>query len=523
MAARAALFLALIVVLTPPLYADPCGMVPPILAGTAGSIERMGLQKTYVFYKDGTETFVIRPGYRGSVDNFGMLIPFPTPPAIRKVPDDIFTHIAAAADPPEVIVHVYKSATDVDAIALKTGIVVTGDQLHARAGRSSLVVLNQEAVGMYEVAVLQAGSASALKKWMGDHGYRYPDGMDDVCQEYVNDGWCFVAVKTRVGWKPGVDPRPGQRSVDPSLPSGASFDGHVQAMGFRFRSDELVVPMRLSAFNGGDPRNIVYVLSEEPVRVDQFSQGYVMRQVVGDKLYDNLTQPLPLRLIGDGGYENIPKHRRVGLDAERDPTPRNGHALELFASDLQAVRSNRLSHPFETSEKELLEIGERLGLRGETLDRYHHQALAEQKENGLRGALADIKHMTLTVMDGDFWHNRLARYNLTFSAYEGRATTPNATARHPSPAGDFMRPALSQAEGCNNSVTEVISMGFTGTTSYVSGIRRVRNVESTHSPPGDFEYAKTITDSCLLPGVDCLYGVVTNRRTAAGVDSRSAA
>jgi hypothetical protein len=35
-----------------------------------------------------------------------MLIPFPNPPSIRKVPDDIFEHIANAIDPPEVIVDV---------------------------------------------------------------------------------------------------------------------------------------------------------------------------------------------------------------------------------------------------------------------------------------------------------------------------------------------------------------------------------------------------------------------------------
>ena len=50
----------------------------------------MGPQRTYVFYKDGMETYVIRPGFSGSVDNFGMLIPFPSPPALRKVPDEIF-------------------------------------------------------------------------------------------------------------------------------------------------------------------------------------------------------------------------------------------------------------------------------------------------------------------------------------------------------------------------------------------------------------------------------------------------
>ena len=31
-------------------------------------------------------------------------------------------------------------------------------------------VIRQEAVGMYEVAVLEAGSAAALKKWIDEHG-----------------------------------------------------------------------------------------------------------------------------------------------------------------------------------------------------------------------------------------------------------------------------------------------------------------------------------------------------------------
>ncbi len=84
--------------------ADPCGMVPPIYLGGSTPIARVGLQKTYVFFKDGVETFVIRPGFTGKVDEFGMLIPFPTPPALRKVPDEIFAHLDKAIDPPEVVV-----------------------------------------------------------------------------------------------------------------------------------------------------------------------------------------------------------------------------------------------------------------------------------------------------------------------------------------------------------------------------------------------------------------------------------
>ena len=65
--------------------ADPCGMVPPIYLGQGTPITRVGLQQTYVFFKDGVQTIVIRPGFKGKVDEFGMLIPFPTPPEIRLV------------------------------------------------------------------------------------------------------------------------------------------------------------------------------------------------------------------------------------------------------------------------------------------------------------------------------------------------------------------------------------------------------------------------------------------------------
>ena len=84
--------------------ADPCGMVPPIYVTDNTSIVRVGDQQTYVFYKDGIETFVIRPGFSGKVEDFGMLISFPTPPALRKVSEDIFPQIAKAIDPPEVVV-----------------------------------------------------------------------------------------------------------------------------------------------------------------------------------------------------------------------------------------------------------------------------------------------------------------------------------------------------------------------------------------------------------------------------------
>ena len=399
-------------------WADPCGMVPPIYLGDGLPIARIGVQKTFVFYKDGMESIVIRPGFSGKVDEFGMLIPFPSPPAIRKVADDVFAHVAAAVDPPQVVVDLrmrFRGCGDMamPSAARESNLAYTNGRLE----KQEVAVLREEAVGMYEVAVLEAGSAAALARWMEDHGFRYPQGMDAVCEEYVEDGWCFVAVKARVGQKAGSDPRPGMRSTETSLPPGASFDGHVQAMGFRFFTDEFVVPMRLSAFNEGDLRNVVYVLSDGPRRIANISADLVVRQVPGHVLYRHLTEPLPLQVIG-GNVADIPEWRLQSLPTERDPKPHNGIARELFAADLLALRHGRLTHPHEEMEKELLEIGERLGLRGRELDVLHVEALQEQRERMVDEALADLAGMTLTVIDGDFPRDVIAAENLELVAYQ---------------------------------------------------------------------------------------------------------
>ena len=407
------------------LLADPCGMIPPIYNGPGTPITRIGEQQTYVFYKDGVETFVIRPGFQGKVDEFGMLIPFPTPPAIRKVPDHIFPHVAAAVDPPEVVI---------DLRFRGKGGGFPGDKLAAGkkamrfregdAKKDFVKVIKQEAVGMYEVAVLAAGSPKALKKWMEENKYKYPKGMDKVCQEYIEDEWCFVAVKTKVGQKKGVDPRPGQRKVNSKLPAGSTFDGFVQAMGFRFKTDKLVVPMRLSAFNEGELRNIVYILTDGPRKIRSIPEEYVVRQLPGTQLTKNVTDPLPLRIIG-GTEKDLQEWHTRNLKERRNPTPKNGAAKELFASDLLAVSSGQLSLPHEEQEKQLLAVGERLGLRGGEVDKLNADVLKKESAKTVAAGIKDLDEMTLTVVDGDFPREVLGGQNLTFAEYKMPARRNN--------------------------------------------------------------------------------------------------
>ena len=400
--------------------ADPCGMVPPAWTDAGDTpIRRVGPQKTYVFHSDGIETMVLRPGFSGKVDQFGMLIPFPSPPAIRKVPDETFAHIQNAIDPPEVPLWLaprFKFESAMIGGALGDS-AKSAESLRGKVPKKKVRVLSREALGMYEVAVLEAGSAKALKRWMDEQDFRYPEGMDDVIDDYVDESWCFVAVKAKIGDKLGVQPKPGMRGVKPSLPKGSGFDGAVQAMGFRFKTKKLVIPMRLSAFNPGERRNVVYALSDQALRLKGISPSTVVRQLSGKELVRNLTGPLPVRVM-DGTVRQVKMHHLEQLRSRRDSDRVLAIARELFASDLRAVYDGKLIHEHEKLEKKLLNISEELGLRGKHIDRQHKAVVEEKGEIIYENTIKMLQNLTMTVIDADFPVEYVADKNLYFTGYK---------------------------------------------------------------------------------------------------------
>src|SRR6185312_7007333 len=125
----------------------------------------------------------------------------------------------------------------------------------------------------------------------------------------------------------------------------------------------------------------------------------------------------PLRIIG-GTEADIQDWQRQCLPQQRDPRPHNGFAKELFASDLLAVKSGRLSHPHEEDEKMLLRIGENFGLRGPDIDKLNLAALDAAREKAVKESLDDLKKMTMTVIDGDFPREVVGAQNLIFGEYK---------------------------------------------------------------------------------------------------------
>ena len=431
--------MSLILALASVAVSDPCGMVPPIGVTTGlGVLQRDGAQRTYVMHSNGVETLALRPGFIGNVDEFGMLIPFPSVPEIRKIDDATFAHIEGAIEPPKMTVNVMDymplpSSAPQPRLERSTSDVAREE---APLAYNEVAVLKEEAIGMYQVAVLQAGSPKALGRWMEENEYQYPAGMDAVVADYVDESWCFVAIKAKVGGGPGVAPGPGLRSVNPDRPSGSSFDGFVQGMGFRFETPEPVVPMRLSVFNGEGPRNVVYMLTDKPVKMKDVPPDLVLRQLTGKQLHKNLTQPLEQVFVG--GDPKTVADQLATLEPQRDPGLYNGVARDLFAGDLLALRSGQLSLAVEEEEKELLNISEALNLRGPEIDELHSSLMKTQRAIAVDGALDDIKEMHLSVIDGVLPSQVLASQNLVFETYSAPAGTGDDRRDPIAPEGPYV-------------------------------------------------------------------------------------
>jgi hypothetical protein len=91
-----------------------------------------------------------------------------------------------------------------------------------------------------------------------------------------------------------------------------------------------------------------------------------------------------------------------------------------------AVKQGQLSHPYEEDEKLLLRIGESLSLRGPEIDRLNLEALAAERAKAVTAAVAEVKKMTMTVVDGDFPREVLGAQNLQFAEYTMPSRRNNA-------------------------------------------------------------------------------------------------
>lgn len=73
-----------------------------------------------------------------------------------------------------------------------------GGSVQQTGSTGRVTVLESGQAGIFDYTVLGATGADALAEWLDAHGYAVPPGAKDVFEHYVEDGWCWLAVRLSV-------------------------------------------------------------------------------------------------------------------------------------------------------------------------------------------------------------------------------------------------------------------------------------------------------------------------------------
>lgn len=242
--------LAVVLTLSPrPAAACACG-----LAIDATVSEESGL----VIEEPGSERIVLSLDLTSDgTERAAVVLPVPATPTVAAVRGgDPLAYLDLAAAPPAA----GSSADDTTA-----------------AGGSSVEVIGREHVGGYDAARLGAADGAALDQWLADNGYTLPSGAEPILDDYVDEGWRFVAIRL------------ARKADGPTRPLDVSFP---------VAADEYVYPMRLEQLATAPFDLTLYTLADGPRTVNGLD-------TVWSGATTELEPPPPAKLrsvFGDGGY-----------------------------------------------------------------------------------------------------------------------------------------------------------------------------------------------------------------------------
>lgn len=142
-------------------------------------------QQGIIVYENNTEQLILKTNFSGSAKEFAWIIPTPSKPEVKEAPEATFDELA-------------KYISDKSTATGQGGGGVYPMALKGAAEPESTVeVLEQKQVGIYDTAVLKTEKSADLVEWLNDNGYIFPSKYTSTVDDYVNKSWVFTAVKIR--------------------------------------------------------------------------------------------------------------------------------------------------------------------------------------------------------------------------------------------------------------------------------------------------------------------------------------
>jgi hypothetical protein len=217
-------------------------------------------QKVFITWDpaEKVETFTVQPKFEGNALDFGMVIPTPTQPKLHEMPRDFFKHLAIYTimkrreSPQSKLLYSGKHLFFGLAQNRAAGVAKAGEAKGDLGERPKVIVLEAGIVGSLDYKIITAERADDLYSWLKENKYSY-SGDEATLNYYVQKKWIFTVMK--------IDTMQMKRNKD------GTFDGEVTPTRFRFASEKLVYPLKITQISVREKTEALFYV-QAPFKVD---------------------------------------------------------------------------------------------------------------------------------------------------------------------------------------------------------------------------------------------------------------
>jgi hypothetical protein len=209
-------------------------------------------QKAFLTWddKEKVETFTVQPKFEGNALDFGMVIPTPAKPKLDEMPRDFFKELA--------VFTILKRREFPHSKLLpppppRPSEKKDADPKSGGGGRPPAIkILEAGVVGSLDYKIIEAGRADDLYEWLKENKYHY-SGDEATLDFYVKKKWLFTVMK--------IDTMQMKKNKD------GTFAGEVTPTRFRFASDKLVYPLKITQLSVKDKTEALFYV-QAPFKAD---------------------------------------------------------------------------------------------------------------------------------------------------------------------------------------------------------------------------------------------------------------